>query len=439
MKKWMLVLAFIFIMSGCSAISLGLYGKELDEKIQAFESAVNQYSFTMSGMAEVSFNTLKFTEEETITGEYQRDPYYVRYEDKTGNFIQTKIDGELHTYQVNLSPYEDKQFYVEIDQSNDVVGEIEIKTKSLVITKKNNKHYVLKGELENFFSDKDLDRIYDTLVQLYPTKKGDYRIHPTMDIRFSDTEMRYELTFEFTFENKTLHYRFESLLTQTTIDVLDVNDTNRFFPLPSIDFPVMIDALSPIYHKGYISKNGYYKVYLEPGNYYIESSKPLGNSRIELVSMSLPHNYYPTFLTSSDITNYIGFIQTIPTAGYYYLYVDFAVSDLTIEIKTLDEDRLNLETPELIINTPGTYTFERTTTFDFMTIQLDFPIGSEITLSSPFSIYMIYPSSNPLYYDFNSVDFEGTTLIQTESSMIVYLYASNMPFDYPFDIVVTTP
>lgn len=438
MKKSLLGLILVLFLSGCSAITVGLYGEELNEKIQTFESAVNQYTFSMTGTTEFSYNTLTTTEEETITGEFQTDPYYIKYTDKTGDYIQTKIDGELHTYQVSLSSHE-KHFYVEIDQTDDVVGEIEIKTKSLVITKKNNKHYVLKGELENFFSDKDLDRIYDTLVQLYPTKKGDYRIHPTMDIRFSDTEMRYELTFEFTFENKTLHYRFESLLTQTTIDVLDVKDTNRFFPLPSFDFPVMIDALSPIYHNGYISKNGYYKVYLEPGNYYIESSKPLGNSRIKLVSMSLPHNYYPTFLTSSDITDYIGFIQTIPTAGYYYLYVDFEFSDLTIEIKTLDEDRLNLETPELIINSPSTYTFERTTTFDFMTIQLDFPIGSEITLSSPYSIYVIYPSSNPLYYDFHKVDFQGTTLIQTESSMIVYLYASDMPFDYPFDIIVTTP
>lgn len=439
MKKMMLALVFIFIMSGCSTISLGLYGKELNEKIQAFESTVNQYTFTMSGMAKVSFNTRTSTEKETITGEYQRDPYYVRYEDNTGNYIQTKIDGELHTYQVNSYTYEGKLFYVEIDQNNDVVGEIEIQTKSLVITKKNNMHYVLKGDLENFFTDASLDQIYDTLDQLYPTKKGGYRIRPTMDIRFSETTMLYELSFEFTFENKTLQYQLESQLTQATFDVMDVKDSTQFFPLPSSDFPVMIDASKPILYKGYLSNTGFYEIYLEAGIYKIETNNPNHKSNISIVSKETPQQWYKTFQHSYDNPTFAEPYHTIHTAGYYYLYVQILVSSLTIEIKRIGDTAL-FDAANLIIHTSGSYDYTPDPQHGLMIIEFDFPMGTEITVSSYFGMKMLHLINNDSLFVTYSINSEGYTMILNEYNRLVYLYLDTNPLNtYSFNINVKTP
>ena len=451
MKKMIGIALMSFFLTGCSMISLGLYGKEFQDKMDTFESNANQFSMEISNELKISqYNpTSNQTKVDTTTQnasvEYQKSPYYVHYSENNKNWIQTEYDGIKRTFEYNpYNQYQDKFFYLEIDNPADMMGGLEIDTKHLTIQKKGNHTYILKGVLENFFLDSELEQFYDALYIWMPTKKTENQIQTRLTVIFGEDTVQYALSFEFTHNNITIEYDYHNDISTQPFELLDVNDETAFYPLPSLTKPVLVDASKPIIYKGHQNPFGKYKVYLEPGNYaiYVNDEQSSQLSKFSILPTDNSYQNLATFPMYTNIPMPLNRLFTITQAGYYDLLVEYesSLNPYVVEIKSLDTTLLDLTQPDLIIHQSGEYTYEFTDIFDILTLRFDLPVGTTISIHGSSTLRLIYQDNGNPYYISSILSWEDISLIQSNSVQWVYMSTdATLGTPLSFTITVTIP
>lgn len=448
MKKWILVILLALTLSGCSVTSLLLYADELQQKITEFENSSNQFVYNLSSLIEVSASDgFRTFHEENLTYEYQKTPYYLHYDN---TYIETEQDGVRKYYLWWPLNIDNKNMYREVEPKEIDLTGTEIKTKKLIILKKNESTYTLEGELEHFLTESELTELYEAIHELMPDKDLENNVRAKMTITFSDFMLKYSLSFEVTetFNPEDmviiLDVNLNAEVHKKVFDVIDVTSDDRFFPAPDSESLVEVDAYKPIYFSPLaLDDQIRYKIYLVPGNYVVNSSNSnfLNTSTFDIRSLddSISYRLFPD---GQNLTRPLNQMFGIKEAGYYCFITDYDQigTSVKVQLQNLDSSLLNLTRPEITVTGTGEYNYRFTEPYDIITVKFDVPVGSIIQIRSDFNPSLAYQKPGDDLFTVMMLGDSYVSLTQSSLTQLAYLtYNSSIVFFGKLYITVNTP
>lgn len=423
MKKWILVVLMALSLSGCSVTSLLLYATDLQEKITEFENSSNQFIYNTSSFVEMSDSKgSRSVATDSLSFEYQKMPYYLHY----NNYIETELDGERKYYSVWPINVDNMNMYREVEPGEVDLVDRSIKTKKLIIFKHNESSYTLEGKLEHFLSKSEVTEIYDAIHKYMPDKDLENNINAKMTIDFSEYMMNYTLSFEVTERfipsdyviNIDVNIRNEVHI--KAFEVFDVTSDDRFFPAPDSESLVEVDASKPIYYSTSSKENqSRYKMYLEPGNYVVNSNT---NFIFDIRSLDDTVSYR-LFPNGNNLTEPLNRMFSIKEAGYYCFISNLNKINIAdkAQLHPLDTSLFDLTSPEITVTGTGEYNYRFTEPNDVITIKFEVPLGSTIHIRSDYNPTLTYQKAGDDLFSWIMLGNTTVSLTKTDVYQLTYL------------------
>ena len=436
----------LFFISGCQTSS---DINTLISKIDDFEQSGNQFEMILSVEVDITQNDQTESVSESVSVHIQIDPYYTSITSGNTTIVEIIEDDLLKTYTMdNTHIVNGKQLYskgtVLIDEIQDPFSDLEFDLSKVEVTEINRNEFQINGKLVDFMPESMMDDLKEVLMGSGISEEEINDISIELLFKFSRNSLEYDITMNFDLNDLELEIRVGVIFTKQSFELLDFDDTTKFYPMSSNETQDPIDISQPIVFTADNYHVTSYYAYFEAGKYGFYSNVDIEHHTIavydETGGASNLRVFKEEYNRYSNNTNNISRFYNIPTDGYYSISINYPPSPdpYIIEVRKIESVTDGTETPTLTVSESGIYNYEIESAYDFFSIDFDLENDAFVTIIDSNVNHLYYNYANESYFHNIDIPEPGCILYMNETNQLVYLHNPNGPSTGTLTIEVTS-
>ena len=433
MKKLCILIALLlFLLSGCQTSDI----KALNSKLKDFENGANQYEFETIIEIDVTQNEQTKTVIDSMIGSVQKQPYYESVTSSNLTFVKIIEDDVLKRYTMNhndvvngIQLYSLETFA--LDSIEDQLISLQFDSSQFEVTKINRNEFKLTTKLGDIMSGEMIEDLKALLVESDITEEEINDIAIELLFKFNKNSFEFEMTMNLNLNDIELEIRINALYIHKNFEILDFDDSTKFYPMSSNETIKYIDINQPILFTADNYQVREYFAYFEAGKYGFYSNIEVEHHTIQVYGQSGDSTHLRVFKNVYNRhilnTDNISRFYNIPTDGYYYIAIDYPPSPdpYIIEVRKIESVTDGTETPTLTVTESGIYNYEIESAYDFFSIDFDLRKDAIVTIKDSNNNQLYNNLVNESYFHTVNIPEPGITLYMDATNRLVYLHNPN--------------
>lgn len=422
----LLFMIMLFTMlSGCTVSAQDKAMKNFISELSQFEANNNQIVSVTNTIYSGTYKKNKFSYSNRVISELQKDPFYYRVQEGNLNIIEYASKGLFFratfrpSYNAVVIPVDYETIYrPEILNSS---NQSNFNSKSIRVEQFDNKTFMLVGKLSAFFSKSvysDFTKsMFSFSIDPFEYENALY----SFQYVFGETSVAITATIAISNVNTSLEIKLDTIMRSDSFTPIIIEGNPAYYITQPKGTVLNATVGEPIVFGDYHNNSIQYRVYLEPGKYYIQTNNAPASRYLTIRVKNSDGQLMTPFKTLySILDNQLYF--SIDTAGYYDMVVDYPEEPegYRLNIVKLAYENYGDDAISHVVNADAELTVRLEGPGDYYSIQTGFEGYGYLEIFTKGDLNAIYSNLNGYLRVTDDLDINHFLVSKTLSP--IYLY-----------------